>query len=287
VCGIDNGFEDREGHQAPFTLRCNEGNAERLTPNGKRPTETIKRSNRLLELFNRFDDSVEVRPFAGIEFGMEEFAIGANLEGAAARWDERKRLDALAELKNFGRQTDGPRRVVSNNAIFDRHLGFHQRASPFRRETIGAKKCGQAAVALRCIIRIPTFATIVDVATEDRLTITRRRGCFPAGLGRRSAGSPKIGDYDEQLHHWRLVVYAKQWRHVDAGVASGFPIDSRADYKAVIGCATTFLVAKAAELTLDSCLKVFRDGGGAGDRFSILSLSIFIINGWSRRRRGK
>ena len=58
---------------------------------------------------------------------MKEFAIGANLEGAPARWDERKRLDALAELKNFGRQTDGPGRVVSNNAIFDRHLGFHQR----------------------------------------------------------------------------------------------------------------------------------------------------------------
>ena len=143
MCGIDNGFEDREGHQAPFTLRCNEENAERPTPNGEHLTETIERSNRLLELFNRFDDFVEVRPFAGIEFGMKEFAIGANLEGSAARWDERKRFDALAELKNFGRQTDGPRRVVSDDAIFDRHLGFHQRASPFRGETIGATQCGQ------------------------------------------------------------------------------------------------------------------------------------------------
>ena len=68
---------------------------------------------------------------------MEEFAIGANLECAAARGNQRKRFDALAELKNFGRQTDGLRRVVSDDAVFDRYLGFHQRA-PFRDEAIGA-----------------------------------------------------------------------------------------------------------------------------------------------------
>jgi hypothetical protein len=73
----------------------------------------------LLKLFDRFDDCVEVRPVAGVEFGMEKFAIGANLESAAARRDERERLDALAELKNFGRQTDGLRSVVSNHAVFD------------------------------------------------------------------------------------------------------------------------------------------------------------------------
>src|SRR5437773_9645804 len=64
---------------------------------------------------------------------MEQFAIGANLESAAARGNQGERLDALAELKNFGRQTDGLRRVVSNDAVFDRHLGFH-RQSPFRIE---------------------------------------------------------------------------------------------------------------------------------------------------------
>jgi len=62
---------------------------------------------------------------------MEQFAIGANLESAAARGNQRERLDALAELKNFGRQTDGLRRVVSNDAVFDRDLGFH-RQTPFR-----------------------------------------------------------------------------------------------------------------------------------------------------------
>ena len=56
---------------------------------------------------------------------MDEFAIGANFEGAAARRDERERRDAFAEFENFGRQTDGLRRVVSNHAIFDRYFGFH------------------------------------------------------------------------------------------------------------------------------------------------------------------
>jgi hypothetical protein len=101
----DNGFEDREGHQAPFTLRianCRTRIAERL-----------------LSFFDRLDDLVKIRPVAGVEFGMEQFAIGANLESAAARGNQRKRLDALAELKNFGRQTDGLRRVVSNDAVFD------------------------------------------------------------------------------------------------------------------------------------------------------------------------
>jgi hypothetical protein len=57
---------------------------------------------------------------------MEQFAIGANFEGAAARGNQRKRLDALAELENFGRQTDGLRRVISNDAVFDCYFGLHQ-----------------------------------------------------------------------------------------------------------------------------------------------------------------
>ena len=79
----------------------------------------------LLEFFDCAHDLVEIGPIAGVEFGMEKFAISANLESAAARRDESKRLDALAKFKNLGRQTDGLRRVVSNHAIFDRHLSFH------------------------------------------------------------------------------------------------------------------------------------------------------------------
>ena len=56
---------------------------------------------------------------------MEQFSIGADLESAAARRNESERRDALAEFENFGRQTDGLRRVVSNDAVFDRDFGFH------------------------------------------------------------------------------------------------------------------------------------------------------------------
>ena len=70
-------------------------------------------------LLDRLNDLVEIRPLAGLEFGMEQFAISANFESAAARRNQRERLDALAEFENFGRQTDGLRRVVSNDAVFD------------------------------------------------------------------------------------------------------------------------------------------------------------------------
>ena len=73
---------------------------------------------RLFCLFGRLNDGVEIRPVAGVEFGMEQFAIGANFEGAAARRNQGKRFDPLAEFENFGRQTDGFRRVVSNDAVF-------------------------------------------------------------------------------------------------------------------------------------------------------------------------
>ena len=65
------------------------------------------------------DDVVKIRPIAGLKLGMEHFAIGANFEGAAARRNQRERLDALAEFEDFSRQTDGLRRVVSNDAVFD------------------------------------------------------------------------------------------------------------------------------------------------------------------------
>ena len=96
----------------------------------------------LLCFLDRRDNGVEVRPIAGVEFGMEQFAIGANLESAAARGNQRERLDALAEFKNLSRQTDGLRRVVSNDAVFDRHLGF-QLELLSKYETIGANQSGQ------------------------------------------------------------------------------------------------------------------------------------------------
>lgn len=94
--------------------------------------------------FDRFNDGVEIRPVAGFEFGVEEFAIGANFERTAARRNEGERFNTLAEFKNFGRQTDGLRRVVSNDAIFDRYLGFHVKLSfpvrSYRRDESGSRQ---------------------------------------------------------------------------------------------------------------------------------------------------
>ena len=117
----DDGFEDREGHQAPFTLRHKNETAKRRNGDGatqRRIRKTEKRVG-LLKFFNRLDDGVEIRPVAGIEFGMERLSIGADFKRATAGRDQRERRDALAEFENFGRQTDGLRRIVSNDAVFD------------------------------------------------------------------------------------------------------------------------------------------------------------------------
>ena len=80
----DNGFEDREDHQAPFTLREEEKNAQLSTSGIQRPIAEEEKDDRLLNFFNRTDDGVEVGPVAGVEFGMEQFAISANFKSAAA-----------------------------------------------------------------------------------------------------------------------------------------------------------------------------------------------------------
>jgi hypothetical protein len=85
----------------------------------------------------------------GREFGVEQFAIGANFERAAAGWYQRERRDPIAEFKNLSRQTDGFRRVVSNHAIFDPDFGFHQvLLSQVRSYRQG--EAGQGACSLGC-----------------------------------------------------------------------------------------------------------------------------------------
>ena len=109
---------------------------------------------------------------------MEQFSIGADLESAAARRNESERRDALAEFENFGRQTDGLRRVVSNDAVFDRDFGFHPSA-PFRREIIGAIERGQDAVeaAVPAGNRLEVQATPAPYRCNP-LTISRGSGGF-------------------------------------------------------------------------------------------------------------
>jgi hypothetical protein len=142
----DDGFEDREGHQAPFTLQFKE-NSQRSAFNVQRRTkelEGVSLQKCLFDFFDRADDPIEIRPVAGVEFGMEQVSIDANFEGTAARRYERQRFDPLAEFENLGRQTDGLRRVVSNHAIFDRYFGFHPVLLSEENPTGGARN-GQAA----------------------------------------------------------------------------------------------------------------------------------------------
>jgi hypothetical protein len=141
---VDGGFEDREDHQAPFTLQ--ETKAEKLK-NGKAESEP---DWRLLCFFNCGDHGIEIRPIAGIEFGMKELSICADLKSAAARRNESERFNALSEFENFGRQTDGLGRVVSNYAVFDRDVGFHVSSFPKKRvrgtrDTV--KLCGLLVVS--------------------------------------------------------------------------------------------------------------------------------------------
>ena len=143
----DGDFEGREGHQAPFTLRKLDSLGElpstdgiwnlgkqdevRLVPNqllaSRFPDGTLlsEASRSAVRFFDLRDHCVEIWPFAGVEFGMERFAIGADFEGTAARWNQGERCDAIAEFENLSRQTDGFWGVVSNRAVFDSHFGLH------------------------------------------------------------------------------------------------------------------------------------------------------------------
>jgi hypothetical protein len=84
------------------------------------------RPDRLFEFLDLRNERLEIRPFAGVEFGVERFAIGADFERAAPGWDKGKRRDAIAEFENLSRQTDGFRRVISNRAVLDSDFGFHR-----------------------------------------------------------------------------------------------------------------------------------------------------------------
>src|SRR5207302_5859866 len=113
---------------------------------------------------------------------MKEFSISANLEGAAARGNERERLDALAEFKNFGRQTDGLRRVVSNDAVFDRHLGFHLELLS-KNQVIGTSKRGQDSVETPKASKSHFFPEPIAFSDGHRLPLQEH--CLPVTHGRR------------------------------------------------------------------------------------------------------
>jgi hypothetical protein len=62
---------------------------------------------------------------AGLFFRIDFLAIDADLEHAAAHWNQCELADVLFELQQLVRQTDGARFVVSNAAIFDFDFQTH------------------------------------------------------------------------------------------------------------------------------------------------------------------
>ena len=74
---------------------------------------------------------------------MDFLAINDDFKGAAARRDEGERANVLFEFKNFLRQTDGMRLVISSRAIFNSHVECHSGATlircPFQVKRLGSR----------------------------------------------------------------------------------------------------------------------------------------------------
>ena len=117
---VDGDFEDREGHQAPFTLQ----------------------KIRSLDLgFDLLRDRVEIRPLAGLELGVNEFTIDANFKSAAVGRNELHCVNPSG-FANRGCQTGSSRFVVSDHAIFDCNVCLHRELLS-RGEVIGPANGGQ------------------------------------------------------------------------------------------------------------------------------------------------
>ena len=66
---------------------------------------------------------VEIRPLAGLEFGVDEFTVDAYFEGTTAGRDQPR--SHACGLTNASRQTGRFRFVISDRAVFDRYFRFH------------------------------------------------------------------------------------------------------------------------------------------------------------------
>ena len=119
---VDGDFEDREGHQAPFTLQ----------------------KTRSLDLgFDLLCDRVEIRPLAGLELGVNEFTIDANFKSAAVGRNELHCVNPSG-FANCGCQTGSPRFVISDHAVFDRNVCLH-------RELLSRSKLSAPGMAVKAM----------------------------------------------------------------------------------------------------------------------------------------
>ena len=142
---VDGDFEDREGHQAPFTLQ----------------------KIRSLDLgFDLLCDRVEIRPLAGLELGVNEFTIDANFKSAAVGRDELHRINP-GGFTNRGCQTGSPRFVVSDRAIFDRNVCLH-------RELLSRAKLSAPRMAVKAMQFRRFREPIIDCVSKQALRLGMR-----------------------------------------------------------------------------------------------------------------
>jgi hypothetical protein len=80
-------------------------------------------------------NGVGLGKLAALQFGIDGFAVDRDLETTAARRNQLQRADALLQFKEFFRQTDGMRFVVSDRAVFNGDFQTHKRANARARKT--------------------------------------------------------------------------------------------------------------------------------------------------------
>jgi hypothetical protein len=67
----------------------------------------------------------------GLELGIDQFTVHADLEAAAVRWNDGDALDQRLKLpEQIVRQAHGPPGVMSDRAV--NNLDFEHKASPLR-----------------------------------------------------------------------------------------------------------------------------------------------------------
>lgn len=160
---------------------------------------------------------------------MNKLAVSADLKRATARWNERERFNAFAELENFRRQTDGLRRVVSNHAVFNRNFGFHLALLPVKRV-----RTEQHTVKVRAALHLPVEAQSTSHFSHEQArsgtcasprsrpdwernanpvplsTLTVSSGSWRFAAGFISARPENIGEDNEHLSDRRFVIDTKQ-----------------------------------------------------------------------------
>lgn len=108
---------------------------------------------------HRLHDGFRVWKLTRGQFGIDQLAVDADLEPAAAGRHERQPAEGLFELQEFLRQTDGLRLVVSSRAIFDADVQAHNLA------TIEGRTAGVKVTAVSIATSVGTSAALLNLAS--------------------------------------------------------------------------------------------------------------------------